>query len=173
MADRTITTPRLTMAPHGLDDFPDLVALWGDPATTRYILPAPASAEDSWNRLLRHAGTWALLDFGFWAVRNTRTGAFLGSVGYLDGHREGIDAIAGDPEIGWALAPAAHGQGFATEAVTAALAWGAGRFTRTVAMIHPENAASVAVAARCNFRHFAVARYKDAPTGLWEHLWPA
>jgi RimJ/RimL family protein N-acetyltransferase len=41
-----------------------------------------------------------------------------------------------------------------------------------VAMIHPDNSASVAVAERCGFRHFAVARYKDQPTGLWEYRWP-
>jgi RimJ/RimL family protein N-acetyltransferase len=61
------------------------------------------------------------------------------------------------------------------EAVRAALGWGAGQLApnhrRVVAMIHPDNAASVTVAARCNFRHYAVARYKDEPTGLWEYRW--
>jgi RimJ/RimL family protein N-acetyltransferase len=64
-----------------------------------------------------------------------------------------------------------------TEAVRAALGWGAthfhGRNDRTVAMIHPDNSASVAVAERCGFRHFAVARYKDQPTSLWACHWPS
>lgn len=169
----TITTDRLVMTPHLLADFPDLVAMWGDPRVVRFLGGAPHSPEDVWARLLRYAGSWALLGFGFWAVRARDGGAFIGDVGFLEGRRTGVEGLHGDPEIGWSLKVAAQGQGFAGEAVQAALGWGtrefAGRFRRTVAMISPDNAASVAVAARAGFRHFAVARYKDAPTGLWEH----
>jgi RimJ/RimL family protein N-acetyltransferase len=170
--DRIITTDRLIMAPHARSDFADLVAMWSDPLVVRFLGGTPFGEEESWQRLLRYAGSWALLGYGFWAVRRRDSGAFIGDVGFLDGRRTGVEGFLGDPEIGWSLAVAAQGQGFATEAVGAALGWGAGRFRRTVAMISPDNAASVAVAARCGFRHFAVARYKDAPTGLWEHRWP-
>jgi RimJ/RimL family protein N-acetyltransferase len=174
--DRSITTDRLIMSPHNRGDFADLVAMWADPQVVRFLGGSPYSDEESWARLLRYAGCWSLMGFGFWAVRSRETGAYLGDIGFLEGRRAGVDGFAGDPEIGWSLSVAAQGHGFASEAVTAALAWGAvhfaGRFGRTVAMISPDNAASVAVAARCGFRHFAVARYKDAPTGLWEHRWP-
>ncbi|WP_188762996.1 GNAT family N-acetyltransferase [Sandarakinorhabdus glacialis] len=170
--DRTLTTPRLTMEPHGLDDFGDIAAMWADPQVTRFIGGAPHSAEESWSRLLRLAGCWDLLGFGSWAVRITDNGTFIGSIGFLDAHRSGVDGFGGNPEIGWALVPAAQGQGFASEAVAAALGWGDGRFGRTVAMIDPGNTGSVAVAARCGFRYFADARYKDAPTGLWEFRYP-
>lgn len=170
---RTLTTDRLTMTPHGLADFPELVRLWSDPQVVRFLGGAPHAEEDIWARLLRYAGSWALLGFGFWAVRTTVDGAYIGDVGFLEGRRSGVHGFDGDPEIGWSLHVAAQGKGYASEAVKGALQWGAahfeGRFNRAVAMIHPDNAASVAVAARCNFRHFAVARYKDAPTGLWEH----
>jgi RimJ/RimL family protein N-acetyltransferase len=169
---RTVTTPRLIMAPHVRGDFADLKAMWADPRVMHFLGGAPASEEDSWARLLRYAGSWSLLGFGFWAVRRADTGAYVGDVGFLEGRRSGVDGFHGDPEIGWALTIDVHGQGFATEAVQAALGWGAVHFAgtsqRTVAMINPDNVASVAVAARCGFRHFAVARYKDAPTGLWE-----
>lgn len=169
---RTITTARLTMTPHGLGDFTDIAAMWADPRVVRFIGGTPQSDEESWARLMRHAGSWALLGYGFWALRRRDTGTFIGSVGFLDAHRTGVQGFGGDPEIGWALVPAAHGEGLATEAVNAALGWGASHFERTVAMIDPENTGSVAVAARCGFRHFAAARYKDAPTGLWEYLYP-
>ena len=55
--------------------------------------------------------------------------------------------------------------------VQAALAWGSSRFTRTVAMINPENTPSEAVAQRCGFVQFGTSRYKNAPTGLWEFRW--
>jgi RimJ/RimL family protein N-acetyltransferase len=174
--DAIITTDRLIMAPHSLADFPDLVRLWSDPQVVRFLGGTPHSDEDIWARLLRYAGSWALLGFGFWAVRARDNGAYLGDVGYLEGRRGGVDGFHGDPEIGWSLHVAAQGQGYASEAVRGALDWGAdefdGRFNRTVAMINPDNAASVAVAARCGFRHFSVARYKDAPTGLWEYRFP-
>lgn len=167
-ADPVLTTARLTMTPHRVADFADLAAMWADPQVVRFLGGTPSTAEDSWARLLRYAGSWALLGFGFWAVRRRDTGSYVGDVGFLDGRRTGVEGFGRDPEIGWSLAGSAQRQGFATEAIMAALDWGQPRFARTVAMIDPRNAASVAVAARCGFRHFAVARYKDAPTGLWE-----
>jgi RimJ/RimL family protein N-acetyltransferase len=171
--ERRLLTERLVMVPHGLADFADMAAMWADPAVVRLLGGVPASEEDSWARLQRYAGGWALLDYGFWAVRRRDTGAYVGDVGYLDGRRTGVAGFDGDPEIGWSLAVAAQGQGFAGEAVAAALAWGTGRFARTVAMINPENSASEAVARRAGFRVFADGRYKDAPTRLWDYRWPA
>lgn len=165
----TITTIRLDMRPHGLADFDEMAAMWANPEVVRFIGGVVQSEEDSWGRLMRHAGLWALLGFGSWAVRRRDNGQFIGSVGFLDTRRTGVEGFDGDPEIGWALVSSAQGQGFATEAVLGALGWGAGRFRRVVAMIDPANTGSAAVAARCGFRHFADARYKDAPTGLWEY----
>ncbi len=165
----TVTSDRLILAPHGVADFDEMAALWGDARVTPFLGGAPHSREDSWARLLRYAGSWALLGFGFWCVRRRDTGEFIGDIGYLDAKRTGVAGFGGDPEIGWSLTIAAQGQGFATEAVQAALGWGAGRFARTVAMIDPRNVASEAVAARCGFACFADAVYKETPTRLWEY----
>lgn len=173
MADRTLTTDRLEMVPHTRADFVDLAVMWADPRVVRLLGGKPSSAEDSWARLLRYVGSWTMLGFGFWAVRRRDTGAFVGDVGYLEGQREGVEGFGTDPEIGWSLVHAAQGQGFATEAVTAALGWGRPRFARTVAMIDPRNTASLRLAARCGFSRFAAARYKGTPTSLWEHRFDA
>lgn len=167
--DRNLATDRLFMAPHSPADFADFAAFSADPAIFRFLGGAPLSEEDSWARFLRHAGNWALLGYGFWAIRDRVTGAYLGNAGFLDGRRTGVTGFDGDPEIGWSLAVAAQGRGLATEAVKAALGWGSSRFRRTVAMIHLDNVASVAVAQRCGFQQFAVACYKDDPTSLWQH----
>jgi RimJ/RimL family protein N-acetyltransferase len=169
--DRTLTTERLTMSPHGLDDFAEFSAMWCEPQIVRYFGVGPFADEDNWQRLMRYAGNWALLGCGFWAVRRRDTGLYLGDVGFFDGHRTGVAGFDGSPEIGWSLAGAAQGQGFATEAVRAALGWGAGRFNRTVAMIHPDNSPSLAVATRCGFAPFALAEYRDAPVELWDYRW--
>jgi RimJ/RimL family protein N-acetyltransferase len=168
----TLATERLTMTPHTEADFADLAAMWADPAVVRLLGGVPGNTEDSWARLLRYAGSWALLGYGFWCVRDRVTGVYVGDVGYLDGKRTGVEGFEGDPEIGWSLNTAAHGQGFATEAVQAALGWGGTRFRRTVAMINPLNTPSEAVARRCGFTPFATSHYKDAPTRLWDFRWP-
>jgi RimJ/RimL family protein N-acetyltransferase len=173
LSGRTLRTHRLVMAPHGLADFNDQAAMWADPKVVTYIGGVPATREDAWARLLRCAGCWALMGHGMWAVREAATNVYLGDVGFLEAKRTGVEGFDGDPEIGWTLNTFAHGKGYASEAVAAALAWGQGRFKRTVAMIHPENSASEAVAIRAGFRRFAYATYKDAPAGLWAYRFPA
>jgi len=167
--DRLIRTARLDMAPHTLADFHDQAAMWGDAAVVKYIGGMPSNEEDSWARLLRCAGTWSLLGHGIWAVRERASGAYVGDIGFLEARRTGVAGFDGDPEIGWTMNTRMHGKGYASEAVAAALAWGEGRFKRTVAMIHPENSASEAVAMRAGFSRFGDSTYKVAPVGLWEY----
>lgn len=164
-------TDRLTLRPHRLEDFPDSRAMWGDPAVTKYIGGRPFTEEECWQRLLRYGGHWAFLGYGFWTVRERGSDRFLGEVGFLNGKRE-LDPPFGDtPELGWALVPSAHGKGYATEAVRAALAWGADHFgprARTVCMIDPENRASLRVAEKAGYREYARTTFKGAAIILFE-----
>jgi RimJ/RimL family protein N-acetyltransferase len=165
-----LMTGRLTLRPHTLADFEDSYAMWSDEAVTRFIGGRPFTHEECWSRLLRYGGLWALLGFGYWAVRETETGRFVGEVGFANFARE-LDPPFGDtPEIGWALNAAAHGKGYATEAVRAVTAWGDHRFgdARTVCMINPENAPSIRVAEKCGYREYARTTFKGAPTILFE-----
>jgi RimJ/RimL family protein N-acetyltransferase len=164
-------TDRLTLRPHQLGDFADSRAMWGDPVVTKYIGGRPFTEEECWQRLLRYAGQWALLGYGFWTVRERSSDRFLGEIGFINGRRE-LDPPFGDtPEVGWSLVPSAHGKGYATEAVRGALAWGAEHFgptARTVCMIHPENNASLRVAEKAGYREYARTTYKGDPTILFE-----
>jgi RimJ/RimL family protein N-acetyltransferase len=170
MTTPTLTTARLTMRAHQLADFADSAAMWGDPIVTRHIGGRPFSPEEVWTRLLRHAGHWALLGFGYWVVLETQSGKFVGEVGFADLHRALEPAIHGLPELGWVLAPWAHGRGLATEAVQAALAWGAGALLagRTVCIIDPDNRASLRVADKTGFRRVTETTYHGHPTVLLE-----
>jgi RimJ/RimL family protein N-acetyltransferase len=165
-----LTTARLTLRGHRLDDFGDCVRLWSDPAVIRHIAARPFTEEEIWTRLLRYAGHWALMGFGFWMVRETSTDRFVGEVGFAEHRRDLTPSVVGMPEIGWVLTPDAHGQGFATEAVRAAVDWGDARFgrTRTVCLIHPDNRPSLRVAKKTGYREYARTTYKDAPTILLE-----
>jgi RimJ/RimL family protein N-acetyltransferase len=132
---------------------------------TRYISGRPFSREEVWARLLRYIGHWAALGYGFWAVEEKATGAYAGELGFADFQRE-IDPPFDVPEAGWAFATRLRGQGIATEALRAVLSWADANLPapRTVCLIHPENAASLSVAAKCGFREQRRAMYKGSET---------
>lgn len=169
-----LDTDRLTLRGHTLDDFNACAAMWADPLVTRHIGGRPSTEEEVWARVLRYAGLWALLGFGYWVVRERATGRFVGEVGLADFRREFVPPLmpplAGAPEVGWALASWAHGQGFATEAVRAAVAWSDTRVGAdwTLCLISPENVASIRVAEKCGYRQAASAIYKGQETLILE-----
>lgn len=165
-----LTTARLTLAPQEITDFEDSAAMWSDPMVTRHIGGRTSTPEESWARLLRGRGLWALLGYGYWAIRETATGRYVGEVGFGDFHRGLEPSIDGVPEMGWALATWAQGQGLATEAVTAGLAWGQTQWgdARVVCIIDPDNAPSLKLAARIGFEEVKRTTYREAPTVLMQ-----
>lgn len=169
MSVPVIQTNRLTLRAHGIEDFAACAAMWADPAVTRYIGGRPSTSEEVWGRLLRYAGHWALLGFGYWALVEKSSGEFVGELGFADFHRDMHPAID-VPELGWALVSRVHGQGYGTEAVSAALRWGDEHFnpSRTVCLIHPDNAASIRVAGKCGYRQWRPMEYKGQPTLLFD-----
>ena len=146
--------------------------MWADPQVTRYITGKPSTREETWFRLLRNAGHWQLMGFGFWVVREKSTGRFVGEVGLADFHRDIEPPLGESKEAGWVLAPWCHGKGYATEAVRAALRWAEDRFgpERVVCLIAPENEASLKVAHKCGFREFSRGTYKGEPSLMLERL---
>lgn len=165
-----LETERLILRGHTLADFDECAAMWGDALVTRHISGRPSTGEEVWARLLRYGGLWALLGYGYWAVRERGTGRFVGDVGLADFRREVTPPLGGAPEAGWVLAPWAHGRGFATEAVRAVLAWSDAHLAapHTVCLIAPGNAGSIHVAEKCGFRERARGAYKGEETIILE-----
>jgi RimJ/RimL family protein N-acetyltransferase len=159
-----IETERLRLRGHRVADFADVAAMWAAPEVVRHIMGRPLSGEEAWARLLRHAGHWALLGFGYWAIEEKASGRFVGQAGFADFKREIDIALKDAPEIGWALAPWAHGRGLATEAVRAVVAWGDAHLAdkRSWCMVAPEHRASIRVAEKCGYRAVGRADYKGA-----------
>jgi RimJ/RimL family protein N-acetyltransferase len=173
MTAPTLETERLVLRAHRLEDFPDLAALWGDPLVTRFISGVPLTPEDVWGRLLRTTGHWALLGFGYWVAEEKATGKFLGEVGFADLKRA-IEPPFGDaPEAGWVFASAAHGKGFAIEAVQAIHNWGATHFQTpcSACLIAPDNEASFRLAAKMGYRETARSDYKGHPAVVLFRSW--
>lgn len=165
-----LESERLEFHGHRVEDFADSFALWSDPQVTRFIGGKPSTEEEAWARLLRTTGHWVLLGFGYWVIREKSSGRFVGEVGFGNFRRTLSSPLPDVPEAGWVLAPWAHGKGYATEAVTAALHWAEGRFghARACCIIAPENRPSIRVAERCGFREVRRTEYHGSPTVVFE-----
>ena len=162
----TIETPRLLLRAHRIDDFSPSEKMWGDALVTRYIGGRPFTRQETWTRLLRYVGHWALVGFGYWAVEEKATSRFVGEMGFADFKREIDPPLDGIPELGWVIAPEAQRKGYASEGLLAVTAWGEAHLpSRTTAcLIHPENAASLRLAEKCGYRERLRTTYMGAPT---------
>lgn len=167
-----LETDRLILRGHTPDDFNDGLSLWSDPEVTRFIGGRPATGEEVWARTLRYIGHWQALGYGFWAIFEKASGRFVGEAGFADFHRDIVPSLAGMPEMGWALMPWAHGRGYATEAIAAALAWGQPVFTApSCCIISPQNGPSVRVAEKLGFQELAHTTYHGEPTVIYRRDW--
>ncbi|SES12150.1 GNAT family N-acetyltransferase [Rhizobium sp. NFR03] len=165
-----LETPRLILRPYRRDDFPAYAALFADPQVVRFIGGVPFSREQAWTRFLRQVGMWHYFGFGFFALQDRESGAFIGEAGFHDLHRVIQPSLEGTMETGWALSPAAHGRGYATEAVSAALRWGEQTYPkgRRTCLIDLGNIASLRVATKLGFRETARTVYHGAQVVLCE-----
>jgi len=161
-----IETERLRLRAHRVDDHAGCLAIWSDPDVTRHIGGRPSTSEETWQRLLRYAGLWSLLGYGYWAVEEKSSGRYIGDVGFADFRRELTPSLDGMLECGWVLASSAHGRGYASEALAAVVAWGEAHLPgrRMVCIIAPENPASIRVADKAGFRPWLETTYHGDPT---------
>jgi len=164
-----IETPRLRLRGFRPGDLEPQWASMTDPEVYRFLGGAPAGREETWRKILGSPGLWALLGYGYWAVERREDGAYLGQIGFADFKRDMAPNIEGIPEMGWIIARHAQGQGYASEAVLAALAWadealGGGEMA---AIISHENAASIRIAEKAGFSGREEALYRGEPILLF------
>ena len=161
-----LETERLRLRGHRTKDFEESAAMWADPQVVAHISGTPSTAEQSWARLLRYTGHWQHLGFGYWVVESKADGAFIGEVGFADYHRDTTPGITGRPEAGWALKTAAHGKGYATEAVSAMLDWADRNLDaeQTVCLLDPTYSASINVARKVGYAGDVLGTYGSLET---------
>jgi RimJ/RimL family protein N-acetyltransferase len=139
-----LETERLVLRGWKPEDFEAHARFMADTDVVRYLSGEPLSRSDAWRSMASIVGHWVLRGFGFWAVTRKSDGAFIGRVGLHN--PEGWPSL----EVGWTLGKEYWGQGYATEAATAAMEYGflTQRTDRLISVIDPRNVASQAVATR-------------------------
>jgi ribosomal-protein-alanine N-acetyltransferase len=115
-------TPRLLLRGFVDDDRRPFAEMNADPVVMEHY-PALLTRDQSDALVDRALAMWAGHGYGLWAVERRDTAAFIGYVGLSPAPRDVPVRARRDPstEVGWRLACAHWGNGFATEAAAQAL----------------------------------------------------
>ena len=143
----TLETARLVLRRPIEADLEGWAVLDADAAATRFI-GGTRNRADAWLGLASAVGMWSLRGCGLFSVIDKASGRWIGRIGAW------LPEGAIGTEIGWALLPAAHGQGYATEGAGAAMRWAFEQlgWSEAIHRIDTANLASIAVAERLGSR---------------------
>ena len=149
-----LETERLILRTWMPSDADAWLAIASQPEVARYIpsVRPPARLDvDAW--IARQMDEQEHEGFSVWPVLRKDDGALIGRCGL---HR----MPGGDVEIAWAFDMRVWGQGYATEAARAVLAFAATqlRLPRVAALVDPRNVRSIALAHRLQMRFDRVVR---------------
>lgn len=130
---------------------------------TKFISGRASTRQQTWARLLGYVGHWFLMDFGYWAIEEKQSGDFVGEIGFADFKRDALPSTQGYPELGFALTSRFHGNGYATEAVRATLAWADARLpaSHTICIVSAQNSPSLHIVRKCGYEVFEHALYNE------------
>jgi RimJ/RimL family protein N-acetyltransferase len=141
-----IRSDRLELRPLSVADAVEMSEVLADTQLYEFIgggPPAPEELRDRYRRLVAGRSADGREEWRNWIVRTRSDGRAIGTV---------QATITGDRQrasIAWVIGVRWQGQGFATEAARALIGWLDGQRVRSItATIHPDHAASAAVAAR-------------------------
>ncbi|MFK7751510.1 MAG: GNAT family N-acetyltransferase [Sedimentitalea sp.] len=163
----TLSTERLILRPPMIEDFDPMCAFYASEHSK--FVGGPMTRELTWRALAQEVGHWPLRGFGRWSLIERATGQWVGICGPW--HPDGFP----ERELGWDLAQAATGKGYATEAGKAArdYAYGTLGWSTVISLVADGNDASAAVAKRLGAvldGRFTHERYGDMQ--VWRHPSP-
>ena len=173
LAAPTITTDRLELWQPAAADFAELHALTLGDEMRRFLGNHRPDEADSFSRMMRNAGSWALHGYGSFMVGRRGSAQIIGNCGIfrsLRGFGKGLDDV---PEAGWIIHRNAWGQGLAKEAMRASLAWFDATHgpQRIACMIEEDHAVSDALAAALGFVRYDSHVLEDGATvNLYERI---
>lgn len=147
MPASVLRTDRLLLRPWREDDLAPFATLNADPVVMEYF-PKTLNREESDTLAVRFRDLLERQGYGLWAVEVPSLASFIGFVGL---HHPAFDApFTPCVEVGWRLARAHWGHGYATEAARAALRYGFDQLGlgEILSFTVPENVRSRAVMER-------------------------
>ncbi len=135
----------------GLDvdrDFEAWAEIASDAETMRTIESPPLKPWEAWRSLAMLMGHWTIRGFGFFAVEEKATGAFVGRVGPWRPHDWP------GTEVGWLIGRPYWGRGYAGEAAEATINWAFDElgWSDVIHVIAPTNTKSQRVAEKIGSR---------------------
>jgi RimJ/RimL family protein N-acetyltransferase len=154
----TLETERLLLRQwRAAEDLDAVAAMNADAEVMRWVAPnRPLTRAESADLLARIVHHWDEHGFGLWAIQPHDGDA--GCIGFAGlAIPSFLPAVLPAVEVGWRLAPAWWGRGYATEAARASLDFGFRRLglRRVVSVIDEHNGRSLAVAGRLGMRRGA------------------
>jgi ribosomal-protein-alanine N-acetyltransferase len=145
MVTESLTTVRLRLDAPAPQDAPAILAIIGDPKAVQHnpsdLVTDLAEAQDLVGRWILH---WLDRGFGYWCVREVGRPAVVGYCGLRASTAHGLSVL----NLIYRFTPDVWGRGYATEAATAAIAWGSQHQPHTliIARVRPDNLPSQKVA---------------------------
>ncbi len=144
-----IDSARLRLVPLTVEHAPAMVDVLADPSLYEFTGGAPPTLSELSRRYAVQAVGHSPDGEQWWL--NWVVTLDAAPVGYVQATVVRADLL--EAEIAWVLSPAHQGRGLATEAATAMARWLAeADVGRLVAHVHPDHAASAAVASRLGLR---------------------
>ena len=159
----TISTARLSLRPHRIEDFEPMAALFATDWSVH--MGGPVARDDLWRWFAAEVGSWPLLGYGSWAVELPDAGDTIGQIG--------VNKPTNFPEVelGWLVYPPFEGRGYAFEAAQAARDWAFGTrgLDTLVSYIDPQNTRSIALAERLGAVRDPAAARPDPDDLVYRH----
>ena len=138
-----LETERLLLRWFREEDFPAYVEIATDAEVMKFIGGQQTPLE-AWRAMTSHIGHWYFRGYGVFAVEEKATRKMVGRIGFMN--------PPGWPgfELGWTLARASWGKGYATEGAQRLMRYAFTEMNRDhlISCIAPDNVSSVKVAER-------------------------
>ena len=163
---KELSTERLLLRQWRQDDHPAVAAFYADPDNARYV-GGQKDEDQAWRSIAMQIGHWALRGFGYFAVEERATSAFVGCVGLWQS--------AGWPELelGYWVVDGHQGKGYAFEAAAACRdhARDSLQAPSLVSYIDPANAPSIRLAQKLGATcEETIELLAHGPHQVWRHF---
>ncbi|WP_397451778.1 GNAT family N-acetyltransferase [Pseudomonas sp. NA-150] len=166
-----LQTERLLIRELTAQDVSALAAILGDAQVMRHSVGGVLSAKATREFIAGCVFSYQANDFGPWAVIEKSSSTFIGFCGLNAELVEGAEEV----EIGYRFARPFWGRGFATEAARATrdYAFGVIGIDSLIAIVEPENIASVNVIEKLGFNTFIHSQYHRRGVKIYRMTRPA